>query len=214
MAGSLLTGRFGVAGQRQVPAEPKPDHAGESLEVMKGILEYLKTEPAERAKREAGPLIEQERTRLTEAARVERERYEAEISDARAAAAAREADAAGLRKLLLEVDGSSERIRGESEQLRAAYERELAASTEARRLAEEHRLALEALRAAPPQVVRGHVPAPTLAPEDISFSLVKGPSSGLLNRVVLKAKGYEDVEIDIVRGADNRMRDLKIGGNK
>lgn len=210
---SLLTGTATpstVRPLRLAQEAPKPDRTGDLIDVMKGTLEYLKTPAEERAKREAAELVEQERAKHAESAIAERGRFDAELAQARAAANARETDVANLRKLLTEVGESSERVREESVQLRAAYEQELAVRTEAQRLAEEHRQAFEALRAVPPKVIREPAPAPTLAPEDISFGIVKG-ASGLLNRVVLKAKGYDDVAIDIHRGADNRIRDLKTG---
>lgn len=72
---------------------------------------------------------------------------------------------------------------------------------------EAHRLALEAERAKPPQIVTTIVPPPP--PAQIAFDTQRTPN-GLLRSVVLRAEGYQEVTIDIERGPDNRMRQLKV----
>ena len=46
-------------------------------------------------------------------------------------------------------------------------------------------------------------------PENVDFVFHR-QVNGLLSRVILKAEGFHDVAVDVIRGADNRMRTLKV----
>ena len=211
---SLLTG---TASRSSAPlrvvetkAPPKePDRIDELLEVVRGSMDYVKAPAEERAKREAEPLIEQERVRLAaEAARVQAEHH--------AALAARASEIENLRRVYGEVD--SQRADLQAQLLLATEEagRSRAAS-EAALAAREREIA--ELRARPSQVIRepappapAPAPVPRLKPEDISFEWHRSDVTGLLRGVVLRAKGYEDLVLEIERRGDNRMHNLKVKG--
>ncbi len=76
-------------------------------------------------------------------------------------------------------------------------------------------LKTERSRPAPPAPVRQ--PAPRVIterpvpPEKIEFEYRRN-FSGLLSSVTMRAEGYEDATVDIVRGLDNRMQQLQLRG--
>lgn len=112
-------------------------------------------------------------------------------------------ETAGLRKLLRESDDDAVELRTAI----VGHEREIALLKEA---GEKARVGFdESLTAAnnkAPQVIT-KLP---VKPENIDF-VYHREMNGLLSRVILKAEGYGDVEVGIVRGADGRMHHLKIG---
>lgn len=168
-------------------------------------------------------MLDEERNKQTElAASLEAERVEK--------ARAQEAAAEYQRKLeeheaLLTQQRQTLQQQVDSD-LAAFREREAQARAEAQhwretveRATQEHRDALSgayaqiaaervARTASAPQLIA----QPPISPESISLGPLRG-GDGLLRRVVLKADGYDDVAIDIVRGVDNRMVELKLGAS-
>lgn len=206
---------YSILARKEVPAvEPKPNLRAVSLEprvpaeteTIKAIkalhndVAYLKVEPQERAKREAQPLIEAERA--------ERTRLEAE-GKARAdvAAAAHAAETTRLRDLLREADIQTETAHREAS-VRDA--RILETERLAQETAERHRQELEAARRErqPLPAILAPVPPPMPAPEEIEFEPHKD-TNGLLRALLIKSPGYSPLLVEVMRGADNRMRNLK-----
>lgn len=222
MRQNLLTGQplstIEVEARKVVPLrkEPAVDPTTELLQRMQGTLEYLRLEPAERAKKEAEPLIELERN---ERAIVEQRALETTAAmekSAREAAAALEIartehlnTTTGLRSLLGETQDVAA-------QLRADLARSSATTEEFRQQAEKtsnaHHQALVALAAAEEKAkAAARIPAPQVVPPlksaDITLDAIMA-TDGLLQRVVLKAKGYDDVAIDIERDGANSLKTL------
>jgi hypothetical protein len=110
--------------------------------------------------------------------------------------------AARMRAELIEKDAEGQRLREESvragEEYRTALERAQAAAASAE-------AAAKAANSGTPQVIY----QPPEKPKKIDFQYHRG-ETGLLNRVVLKSEGYDDVVVDVVRGPDNRMMNLKV----
>jgi len=205
---SLLTGSPGRgSGNLRVVepvSQPKPDPTAELVGVMKGTLDYLRMEPEARAKLAAEGLLA-----------AERERHERELAAEQAARAEREAAVARaeeererLRTLLNESDAGAEQLRAE---LAARASEVETIRAEAQRLAEERARAaaeLEELRKRPTTTAPA-APSPAPRPERVEV-MPKFNQAGYLAGVVLQAEGYEDVLIDIVRGADNKVRTMKV----
>ena len=192
-------------------AIPQKSEIREVLDIMHGKLDYLKAEPSERAKLEAAPLIEQERAR---SARLEAETKAASEAALKAAQARYAEDTTKLRTELLESDTEIHTVRttaresqSQVEGLRAELEQ---ATKEAAEVASRHQDEIAAVRRASlaPPVPAPALPAAPLKPEDIEFEY-RRDLNGLLSGMVLKAPGYTSLVVEVVRGADNRMRHLK-----
>lgn len=106
-----------------------------------------------------------------------------------------------LRAELTARDAEAQQLREASARAAEEYTRALADATAATQRA-------ASIEAQPKLIYQ-----PPVKPEAINFEYHKD-LNGYLTRVVLKAEGYEDVAVDIIRDGANRMRDLKIGGRK
>lgn len=186
--------------------------AGERLLLnMASMAEEAKTE----AQSEARRATEEQAAR----AKVEERLAEVEAHHARLTGEL-EAANAEMRRQATELQGSIGELRASSEHLRSELLAKDAEATtlreEAARAAAQHRKALEEATAAiaaaaaasrsPEMIYQAPV-----KPEKVDFEYRRGVD-GLLKSVVLKAAGYDDVTVDIERGGDNRMRQLKVKG--
>jgi chromosome segregation ATPase len=213
--GSILAGPGARTGAR-VPVAPDPrDAIRQAGELLLLDLADRTTQAQKKAADEAAAAeaARQERAQVQERlnaietqraadilAHEERGRAHAqELSSLQANMAEVRTSAARLREELIARDAEAAELRAASARAAEEYARALEAARAATQAAEA--------RAAAPRVVY----EPAARPEKIDFEYHRG-ANGLLARVVLKAQGYEDVAIDIERGADNRMRNLKIGG--
>lgn len=204
---NILTGNFEAPRTPVVTPAPTPDPVTERFNVlaekMDKTLEFLALDPAERARQEAAPLIEQERA-LTAQERTAREaaerRAETISAEATTVLSAQQEGAQRLRDMLFTKEEETGRLRAETEQLR---------ETSSQLQAENVRLT-QALAVVPPaqRPVVSQPPVP-VNPADIQF-VYQRHENGLLRHVVLRANGFNDVTIDIDRGPDNRMRKLKV----
>lgn len=201
---SLLTGTRLPARLAKEPSPPQPD----PMELVIESLEYLKLEPSARAKREAEPVITAERAA-----------FEAKLNEAVAAAARQLDEERALRRAVV---ASLQAEMQDAMRLRQEAERDLRASlgasqeeierlrAEAKKHAEEtERRRAEAKKQPKASPAPQQLPQPAPALADIQFEYQRH-DNGLLRHVVLKAKGFRETVIDIERGADNRMRNLKV----
>lgn len=213
MALSLLAGRTATRLEPGFP-DKKPGHdLAAALAALQGGIDYLKAPVEEHVKAEAAKVAEADR--LARAAAEERAaKLEAEAAISAQASKAllseRERSIAVLRELAEQTDAQLLEVRA----AKSAAEQELArARAELEQLAEA-RLKLEQdLRAERTKPAPAPIQIQPLKPEKIDFEPIRR-ADGLLARVVLRAKGYEDVTVHVVRGEDNRMRQLKIGESK
>lgn len=206
LAGAEVPDTRSRAGPRlrpaHTPAGPKPDSETKQLfGVMRETLDYLKLEPAARAKREAEPLLAQERAAA-------HERESAASAEREAERAKREEEAQRLREIIRETDAAAENLRAQAREHQVQMEQ---AAREHGEALEAHRLELETLRARPGPTAALPAPAPPPAPkpEDFGFEYRKDVN-GLLTGMTIQAPGYASLVVEVVRGADNRMRHIKV----
>lgn len=206
---SLLTGQ--PAPPRAPKPAPKPDRLDVLTEQMSGMLTYLHTDAKKRAQAEAQPIVEA--TQRETAAQIEAMKAESAtaLQSAQSAIAERESQLTQLRELLNETDTNTaglqkelrQRTRELSKMNKAMAAREQAAAAQIADLTAR----LETM----PAVQPASEPAPPLKPEQIQFDWQRG-GSGLVNSVVLRADGYDDVTINVERFPDNRIRNLLMKG--
>lgn len=218
---SLLSGVRTMGRPAAARPDPRNDPAvraaGEHL--LLGLVEISEKAKAKATAEAAGAAAARaERAEIAERmGKLETERA-AERQASEAAAAAHRQALEAMQKSMAEQSTSVERLRAEllekdaeTAELRRAAQR--AADDYAQALKDSKAAAIAAAEAAARNVEPRVIYQPAVKPEAIDFEILKDPN-GLLRRVVLKAKGYEDVAVDIERGADNRMRNLKIGSKK
>lgn len=195
---------------RKVSAGPQPEGPMHPIEqVLRRVVDWSQNKITEEAL---------ERSKLLQAAVADEQRAKAQletrISEQRAAAegatAEHQAAIERARLTLASANTVAEHLRVELTQKEVESSR---AHAELVRITEEHRQAIVATKAAA-EVEAAARPAriviqPPVKPEKIDFEYHRA-ANGLLNSVVLKAAGYDDVAIDIVRGGDNRMKQLKV----
>lgn len=201
---------------RDAPSALKRD-----LEEVKAGVAYLKKPPEEQARLAAQPAIEQakrEKAAIAQAAAAERARLEAaHRAETEARARERELERAEVRGQIEAQDLAYGRLRSEHETLRTTATQ--AAETHARELAardqalSEMTAAAAAREAAHQAALEQALRATPKRPEKVDFEYRWTPNR-LLKAVVLKADGYNDVVVNILRGADDRMHRLKIGDDR
>lgn len=202
---SLLTGRMTARPTVAPSSRPTPlDVLTEAVRVLadgqKSTLDYLRMEPEARAKKEAAELLDranqetaQERT-AREAAEANAARIQAEYETA----LRKQKEAAQqMREIIAAAEDEAARLRADLASRTGEIER-LQAEIQAKPMPQPE----------PQPAPVANTPA-ALKPEDIQFEY-RRHANGLLARVVMKAKGYQDVAIDIERGADNLMRNLRV----
>jgi len=207
----ILTGQQRPARSVAAPA-PEPGPAERRIELLEeavtGTLAYLRLTPEERAKQEAGELLSIEKqARDHEAA--QRAQAEQEVQRLLHLIESQREDNL---QAMAELRGIIANTQDESAMARASVE---SAKVEQARLAQtlnaerqQHRAQLDKLRSRQP-IAPVTEPAIVLKPSDIQFVYTRNENR-LLRHVTLRAKGYDDLVIDIERGSDNRMREIRV----
>ena len=188
-----------IAPRSQEPASPAAPALMEELGAVRAAVEYLRLEPAERARREAEPLIA---TALAEAEKEHQAALDAlkALPPPPAPQAPSEVEER-LRTLLADSENASATAQAD-----LVVQRELHSHVVGQLAAVRAELAAERSK---PQ------PAPSLhwrelsRPETVELD-VERAEDGLLREVVLRAAGYNPVRVEIERGGDRRMRALKL----
>lgn len=206
---SLLSGGRVVARLPESEPQPKPEDPREKA--LEAAVDYLRTDAAERARREAEPILEAERKKM-----------QAELDQIRLTAR-KETENAAARLQKTESELTKLRANyGENMDQYAALQRELDERTTALQAAQDkaaaaERQAMEQIQelnaklAAIPPAPAAPVKEPPLRADQIEMNWNRD-GAGLIHSVVLKAAGYDDVTVNVERFPDNRIRALNVKG--